>query len=76
MEEAPLSDKIVKALREGWQHGGIEWRKQFVDKGLNPDTFLELPNAEEMLTQYQQLPESAKTQFLNTLYRRYEFLRN
>lgn len=69
-------NKILKAFKDGWQHGGIGWRTEFVAKNINPDAFLRLPGAKELLRQYNELPSQKKTIFLNTLYRQYEFLRN
>ena len=68
--------EIFAAARKGWIVGGdIQWRQEFVDKNIHPDRFLDLPGAEGMLASYLRLPKQARVIFLNTLERRYTFLR-
>jgi len=68
--------KIIKAAQNGWKSGGIQWREEFIEKGVDPDLFLKLPGAHQLLSQYVTLPPQSKVAFLNTIYRRYPFLRN
>ena len=63
-------------MKDGWQSGGIQWRAEFIDRGINPDAFAKLPGYEDLLTQYMALNKQGRVIFLNTLYREYEWLRN
>lgn len=58
---------IWQAAKKGWISGGIKWREEFVEKDIDPDKFLDLPNnqGKEMLQQYLKLPPQEKVQFLN-----------
>jgi len=67
--------KVWNATQDGWLHAGKEWRIEFVKRNINPDKFLELPNAKILLVQYFDLPENKKNIFLNTLNRNYPFLK-
>lgn len=67
---------IIKAIKDGWQSGGIQWREEFIKKNINPDSFLELPGAKDLLAQYLALQDQNKVIFLNTIYRKFPFLRN
>ena len=75
LQEVRMLKSIIDAFQRGWLSGGIPWREEFVDKNLNPDAFLQLPNANELLQQYSSLNPQGKVIFLNTIYRQFPFLR-
>lgn len=66
---------ILQVTKKAWIHGGIQWRKEFLERGIQPDKFLELPNSKELLTRYAALDKQQRVMLLNTLHRRYPFLR-
>jgi hypothetical protein len=59
--------KIFEAAKKGWISGGVQWREEFVEKGIDPDKFIALPNNEgvKMIAQYLKLPKQGQVQFLN-----------
>ena len=66
---------ILKAAKEGWHGAGIEWREVAIHHNINPDRFLELPGGAEMMARAMQLPKEKQAVFLNTIARKYSFLR-
>lgn len=62
--------EIWIAAKKGWMSGGIKWREEFVEKGIDPDKFLTLPDSNDLLRQYLKLTSQSKVQFLNILTRK------
>jgi hypothetical protein len=59
--------EIFTAAKKSWISGGIKWREEFVEKDIDPDKFLTLPNNQgvEMLQKYLRCTPQSKIQFLN-----------
>lgn len=62
--------EIWIAAKKGWMSGGIKWREEFVEKGIDPDKFLTLPDSNDLLRRYLKLTSQSKVQFLNMLTRK------
>ncbi|MBW4533720.1 MAG: hypothetical protein KME09_07250 [Pleurocapsa minor HA4230-MV1] len=67
--------KILDETKKGWIHGGIEWRKLMLEHNIHPDEFLKLPGAEDLIRQFLSLNTQGRVIFLNTLERKYPWLR-
>lgn len=68
-------NNIWTATKKGWDSAGVQWRKEFIEHGVHPDKFAELPNSQNLLDRYLTLDKQSKVQFLNTMQRNYKFLR-
>ena len=64
--------KIIKAIKRGWVTGGIQWREEFYDSGLNPEKYSLLPEPElyKILVKYSKMSEQQRTMFRNIEYRK------
>lgn len=69
---------FINGCIKGWKSGGIPWREQFVESGIDPDKFLKLVGKYEgrkIIARYWQLSPRAKIEFLNSLAIKYHELK-
>ena len=69
-----IKDIINEGIK-GWKHAGIQWRIEFVEKGIDPDKFRALPDSDTLLKRYLSLDRYRRDTFLLCLKQRFSMLR-